>query len=471
MDNAPPKSSYASGALCVVATAVIALLAPAQATGTTGTLAQLHGASGCLVDRSVSDTSCATVRALRGPGPFLGSNAVAISPDSKYLYVASAKSNAIAVFKRNARTGALSQRSGPAGCIAAEGAGGCTEAVGLVHPNSVTVSPDGANVYATALGSNAVTVFSRNAATGALTQATDGSGCVANVATAGCTTGRALDGPDVVVVSPDGANVYVGAFVGNTLAVFTRDPASGALTQPADDTGCMAGTATAGCWTALALAAPEGMAISADGTDVYVAGAVSNAVLTFSRNPSTGALMQADDGTGCIVNAPLTGCTTGTQLDGANAVAVSPDDGDVYVTSLISNSLTSFTRDPATGQLAQQAGTSACVIYVFAVGCSLGRALSAPEGLAVSSDGASVYAAAFESDAVDVFKRDATTGAVIQQSGRPGCVTTSKAPDCRRARALKEVSSLAVSPDGRFVYSVAFASNAIAVFKRKGGGR
>jgi DNA-binding beta-propeller fold protein YncE len=211
------------------------------------------------------------------------------------------------------------------------------------------------------------------------------------------------------------------------------------------------------------------MAISADGNDVYVAGAVSNALLTFSRNPSTGALAQATDGTGSMVQTALSGCTTGTQLDGANAVAISPDDGDVYVTSLISNSLTSFTRATDTGVLTQQSGTSACAIYVYAVGCSLGRALSAPEGLAVAPDGANVYVTAFESNAVDVFNRNTTSGALIQKSGRGGCLTSSNMPDCRKARSVSEVSSAVVSPDGRYVYTTGFASNAIAIFKRLKG--
>jgi DNA-binding beta-propeller fold protein YncE len=465
----PSKSSLARFVLCVSA-ALIALAAPAAAQGAAGKLKQLDGASGCLVDRSDGGGRCTPVRALRGPAPFLGSDAVAISPDGKSLYVASSKSNAIAVFKRNIKTGTLTQRSGRAGCIAAESAGGCAGAVGLDHPNSVAVSPAGDNVYATSLGSDAVTVFSRNSATGALTQATDGSGCIANATTTGCTTGRALDGADVVAVSPDGNNVYVGAFFDNAVAVFDRDPSTGALTQPDDDSGCIVDPIN-GCTHGFGLAAPEGMAISADGNNVYVATAVSNALVVLDRDPATGALTQATDGSGCIVDADLTGCTTGAWLEGANAVAVSPDDADVYVTSLLSNSLTSFTRTPTSGDLAQKSGTSACVIYVLAVGCSLGRAFSAPEGLAVSPDGASVYAAAFGSDAIDVFNRDTDTGALIQVSRRAGCATTSKAPDCRRARALKEVSSLAVSPDGRFVYSAAFASNAIGVFERVGGGR
>ncbi len=472
----PLYPSHAMRPLCALVV-VLALCAPAGALGaagaksprpgkTIGVLNQLSGASGCLVDRSESTRGCTPVRALRGPAPILGSNAVAISPDGKSLYVASSQSDAIAVFKRNPRSGALSQRSGAAGCISAGGVSGCAAAVGLLRPNSVTVSADGANVYATSVGSNAVTTFSRNPSTGALTQAGDGSGCISNAALTGCSTGRALDGPDIVTVSPDGANVYVGAFPGSAVAVFARDGATGALTQPADDSGCLTNAPTDGCTSAIGLGSPEGMAVSADGNNVYVAAALSNDVAVLDRDPSTGALTQASDGSGCISNAALTGCTTGTQLSGADAVAVSPDDADVYVTSLFSNSLTSFTRTAGTGELAQQSGTSACAIYVFAVGCSLARAMSGTEGLAVSPDGASVYTAAYESNAIVVFNRNTSTGAVIQKSGRMGCVTTSKAPDCRRAKALSQVGSLAVSPDGKHVYAAAFGSDAVAVFKR-----
>jgi DNA-binding beta-propeller fold protein YncE len=431
-----------------------------------GAIVQLRGPSGCLVDRATRVRGCTPVRALRGPAPFLGSGAVAISRDGRNVYVASATSNAIAVFRRNRRTGKLTQSSGTAGCIAAKGASGCAKAIALGRPNSVAVSADGRNVYATSLSSDAVAIFHRKPSTGALTQARDGSGCVAHSATPSCVTGRALDGPDVLTLSRDGKNVYVGSFVGNAVAVFARNTTTGALTQPAGAVGCIAATAIEGCATGLALAAPEGMAVSADGNDVYVATAVSNALLVFSRNTTTGALTQATDGTGCMVDRALAGCTTGVQLAGANAVTVSPDDGDVYVTSLTSNSVTSFTRTASTGQLAQQPGTSACAINVLAVGCSLGRALSAPEGIAVSPDGASVYAAAFTSGAIDVFNRNAGSGALMQKPRRAGCVTTSAAPDCTPARGLLGVSSVVVSPDGRNVYAAAFRSNAVTVFKR-----
>ena len=451
--------------------AVLAVAAPSAATAATapaptatalGALSQLSGASGCLADRSKPTAGCAPARALRGPAPFLGSRAVAISPDGRSVYVASSGSNAVAAFRRDVRSGRLTQPAGAAGCIAAGGASGCARAIALIGPNSLAVSADGRSVYATAVTSSSVITFRRNRSTGALTQA----GCIAATAIAGCDPGRALDGPDVITVSPDGKSVYAGAFRGSAVAVFTRDPSSGKLTQPADATGCVVNTPVSGCTSGLALGAPEGMAISGDGTSVYVAAAASNALAVLTRSSSTGALTQATDGSGCIADAPLAGCTTGIQLAGANAVAISPDDGDVYVTSLLSNSVTSFTRTPSTGRLTQQPGTSACVIYVLAVGCSLGRALSQPEGLALSPDGASLYAAAFRSDAVAVLGRNATTGGLMQKSRSAGCVTSGAAADCARGRALNGVSSLAVSPDGRNVYGAAFDSNAVSVFKR-----
>ena len=460
------------------ALAVFALLSlPAAARGgpppqrsspaltTLGALVQLSGSSGCLVDRSEPQTRCKPVRALGGPAPFLGSEAIAISPDGKNVYVASSRSDAIAVFKRNVSTGKLTQRAGVTGCIAAKGAGGCTTGIGLEGPNSVTVSPDGRSVYATSLDSNTIDVFARNPSTGALTQLSSG-GCTANAPTSGCTTGRALDGPDVVVVSPDGRNVYVGAFKGDALAVFTRNPSTGALTQPAGTSGCISYAPLAECAPGTALAAPEGMAISPDGDNVYVAAALSSALDVFTRNPSTGALTQAGDSAGCIVESALAGCTTGTQLGGADAVAVSPDDSDVYVTSVLSNSVTSFTRTPTTGQLVQQTGTSACVIYVLAVGCSLGQALNAPEGLAISPDGANVYTTAFASGAIDVLDRNTESGTLTQKPPRPGCLAVSAPQSCSLGRGLRGASSVAVSPDGRYVYAAAFASNAVSVFKR-----
>lgn len=430
-----------------------------------GTITQISGAGGCLVDRSAPRDDCTVARGLLGPAPFLGSHAVAISPDGAHVYVAASTADAIANFRRSTRTGRLTQARGKAGCIAAKGAKGCAWARALNGPNSVAVAPDGRHVYATSLNSDEISVMRRNRSTGALAQLSGPTGCISGVAAVpGCATARALDGPDVVTVSPDGRNVYAGSFFGNAVVTFSRNASTGVLSQLAGSTGCLA-AATDGCAPGLALGAPEGMAASEDGASVYVATAASNAVLTLQRDPATGALTQATDGTGCVANGPIAGCATGVRLGGANALAVSPDEGDVYVTSLTSNSVTAFIRTTGSGQLAQQTGTSACAIYVIAVGCSLARSLSAPEGITVSPDGANVYAAAYNAGTIDTFDRSGA-GALKQKPRRPGCITGRTAPDCAPGRALSGVSSVAVSPDGKHVYAAAFKSNAVTVFTR-----
>ena len=429
-----------------------------------GALTQLPGASGCLVDRANLHRGCQPVRALRGPGPLLGSDAVAVSPDGNNLYVASARSNAIAVFRRNRATGQLVQAPGPGGCVADSGAARCGLAVGLAGVNSVAVSPDGSNVYATSVNSSSVTIFRRDQSNGALTQLPGLAGCVARTATPDCTSATALDGPDVVAVSHDGKDVYVGAFFGSAVLAFARNEATGALIQLSGSSGCIAAS-NAGCASGLALKQPEGLAISGDGNNVYVAAALSAALDVLTRNPATGALTQATDGSGCLTSTPLSGCRTGRALRGADAVTVSADDRNVYVSAGISQSIAIFNRASGSGTLTQPVGAAGCVMNLVAVGCAPGRKLLDPEGLVISPDGGNVYATAFASGALDVFERHPSTSALIQKPGQLGCVVSRAKHDCTRGRGgLRGVSSAVISPDGKYLYAVANASNSVTVF-------
>ena len=420
-----------------------------------------------MVDSAKTRSTCKQVRALDGPGPFLGSRAVAVSPDGKNVYVAASRSDSIAVFGRSAKKGTLSQAKGTAGCVAADGAEGCATAVGLDTPNSVAVSPDGKNVYATSKPSGSITTFSRTLHRSPQPGVRRHRLPRRRVAVR-LPAGAGIAGADVVVVSPDGSNVYVGAFFGNAVATFDRDPSTGALTQPAGTAGCIAESTSEGCAQGLALGAPEGLAISGDGAHVYVAGALSSSVVSLTRNTATGTLTEALDGSDCISNKGQAGCATGIQVKGANAVAVSPDDSNVYVTSLFSNSVTSFASGSAP-PLLQNPGTNGCLVYLVAVGCSLGHALEAPEGVVVSPDGKNVYAAAFESGAVAVLNRNPETGGVMQKPGKRGCLTRGPDADCGSARALRGAGSLDLSPDGRFLYVTAWGSDAVSVFARQTG--
>ena len=57
-------------------------------------------------------------------------------------------------------------------------------------------------------------------------------------------------------------------------------------------------------------------------------------------------------------------------------------------------------------------------------------------------------------------------GRLIQNAGPSGCVNASGASGCTRAHGIAGPAGAAVSPDGRNVYVAAFESNAIAIFRR-----
>jgi len=457
-----------------------------------GSLEQLPGRLGCLADGKASTKLCGKARALKGAGPGVGSRAIAISPDGRNVYVAASGADAIAVFDRSRATGALTQPKGKAGCVAsvigqAKGGRGCGLAIGLDAPNSVAVSPDGKNVYATSRDGASVVTFHRNRLTGQLRQLPPAaSGCISGLPIPGCTAGRALKWPDVVVVSPDGKNVYVGDFAGSGVISFSRAGAAGALTQLSGTAGCITEAGAEGCAKGVELNHVEGLAINPSGTAVYPEAAFASAIGFLARDASTGALTQ----TGCVTNEAVTGCALGYEFGGVNAMAFSPDGSDAYATSLTSNSLTTFhsllggvgisqppgpnrqvpkKHGPGKETVAAAEGTPSpdgCVVFLRSPGCGFGRAIQAPEGLDVSPGGTSVYVAAFQTGAIDVFDRDPETGVVTQKSGERGCLAPAKVRGCSPGRALGGAGSIVVSPDGRNVYSTSQFSSAVDVFRR-----
>jgi DNA-binding beta-propeller fold protein YncE len=114
----------------------------------------------------------------------------------------------------------------------------------------------------------------------------------------------------------------------------------------------------------------------------------------------------------------------------------------------------------------QKEGPAGCTLWLKAAGCGFAQAMDGTEGLAVSPDGASLYVVAFESSALDVFDRNRETGTVLQKPNKAGCLAAKKEAVCTRARAMAGVSSVAVSPDNRNVYTTSFFSNAVDVFRR-----
>ena len=365
--------------LFVPALALLALAGQARAQ-TPGTLLQLAGEDGCIAGASYD--GCAVGSAIEEDV-----TSVAVSPDGDNVYAVSRDFGVLmfpddpgdnvfrlAVFDR-AADGTLTQK--PNG-HALDGAG------------QVVVSPDGENVYATT--PTGVTVFNR-AANGTLTDnggpdlerpgdlalspdgdqlyvtsldygdlsnPNDDTGEVAvfNRAANGSiskVSSPALDGIATVAVSPDGASVYAGYNYSDDsepvvgIAVFERQ-ANGTLNQKPGAEGCVAETTQDGCADGVGLQIrATSLAVSPDGTSVYSAAGGSSEldahlgqVAVFDR-AADGTLNQKGGGEGCLSGRsqgvpPAEGCTDAPELQSANAIAVSPDGASLYATAFHSNS-------------------------------------------------------------------------------------------------------------------------------------
>ena len=433
---------------------IVAMLVPTLASAATvGTLTQLASPSGCIVDSSTPLPGCTNGREMLGVAPFFGSHAVALSSDGKNLYAAAFNSDRVVTFRRNSRTGKLFQLGGATGR-------------GMIRPASVAVSRDGKSVYVASIVGSSIAIFDRNTRTGALKQKSGSAGCVAKTATLGCAVGRAIDGADVVVVSPGGGSVYAGSFTSDAIVSFDRS-SNGSIKQKAGGAGCTVETATSGCRTGRGLKGAEGMTVSPDGKSVYVGAAVGNAVAIFRRS-STGDLKQEAGTAGCVAHNGAGGCASGDGLIGADSMQVSPDNKNLYVASGVGSSIALFKRNPKTGRLSQLAGIAGCFTDRTRNlnRCNVGIEIDQPEGITVSPDGKTVYVGSFASSAISVFDRTAYTGTLVQRVGTNGCIVNTPTSGCTTGLALGNVNALAVSRDGHHLYSGSFASNAVNVFSR-----
>jgi sugar lactone lactonase YvrE len=352
---------------------------------TTGALAFIH----CFDDTAFgSEAACPGVPGLQQ------AQAVAVSPDGKSVYVASFGDRAVVRFDRNLATGALTF----AQCLDDNDNGGkaaCPGVDGLDEVNGLAVSPDGKSLYA--IG-EALVRFARNTTTGALTfaQCIDDNDDNPEPSCAGVDGG----GGEAVVASPDGKSVYTSG--GDEAVVrFDRNATTGALSfaqciddnDTGDEAACPGVNGLSGFL--------RGLAVSADGTSLYVASSGDDAVVNFARAP-TGALTFQQ----CLDDNDTGGEAACPGIDGlqdARALAVAPDGSALYLVSFTDGALVRFTR-AASGALtfAQCLDDDA---LSFEAACPPVPALALATSVATSADGASIYTTA--DDAISLFAREA----------------------------------------------------------------
>lgn len=453
----------------LVAVAALTAVSAPGAWAAPGELTQLPGLDGCVTDTGTNG-QCADGRALSRPKEMV------ISPDGKHAYVVSKNSNAVAAFSRDPMSGALSQLPGTAGCVSETGSNGeCTDGRVLQGARSIAISPDGKHVYVGSEYANAVAAFTRDSATGELTQPSGAAGCIHNgAATTTCAAGKGLFGPHDVVMAPDGTTVYVASAGTNTVSSLGRDAATGALSQ----LSCINDSGTADCLDGKGLLGAHGLAVSPDGKNVYVA-ATNDTVAILQRAGNgdpvpPGHLYQPLEQWSCVSDTGSNGaCIDGTALDAPRSVTLSVDGKFVYVSSTTSAStaaLSAFARDAAdAGKLTQLPGLDACISETGNNGlCTDAHGFNSPWAAAVTPDGQNVYVA-ITLGAVGLLSRDPVGGALSQLPSTSGCISKDTFGGlCQLGRGVNvHQGSITISADGKQVYAVAEYSDGVAVFSRE----
>ncbi|MBI2426098.1 MAG: beta-propeller fold lactonase family protein [Candidatus Hydrogenedentes bacterium] len=314
-----------------------------------------------------------------------------LSPDGKNLYV-SDRTDRIRVYLRDIETGGLTfLQSAVAGMAGTD----------LIR---LRVSPDGKNVYSVSLQDDALVVYSRNAESGELAfmqshiEGVDG------------VTG--LENVHDLAVSPGGQHLYAAGNLGQSVAAFTREATTGALTfldAYFEGVGGISG-----------LMAPTRVTLPASGANLYVGG---QDLVVFSRNPATGALSFLE-----------------THAGSGDAIAVSPDDRHVYAGRYI------YARDGLSGALTL-------------LGEGPPTYLGDSESYVFSSDGGYLYGTSHLPGVVTVHQRNAADGSLypvqrIQHGDDP-------------ALELEHVTAAMLSPDDRHLYVMAHVSQSVTVFSRE----
>jgi len=352
-----------------------------------------------------------------------GAHAVVVSADGSSVYVGAINDDAVAVFERDAVTGRLTflERH-------KDGVGGVE---GLDFVRDLALSSDGTQLYATGLSEGALVVFNRNAGTGRLSFLG-----ILRHETSEADTFSFRGG---VAASPDGQHIYATDELDNAVAILARDEPQ---TLPSFSTSLQA--AVSGIDV---LSKPSAVTLSSDGKYLYANG--NHAIGIYSVEDGSGAGGAANSGPLNFL-AAYEGGPGNEDFPGVSGLAVSPDGKHLYATMY--NGLLAFARDPGTGMLE--------FLEAYREGENGIDTLGGATGVTVAPAGDRVYVASGGDDALSTFARDPASGRLTFLDAFVDGVDG--------VEGLDGATAVAVSPDGAHVYVTAVSDDAVVAFARDG---
>lgn len=223
-----------------------------------------------------------------------GARRLAVSPDGGNLYVTSylaADSGQIATYQRNPLNGTLTfQQRWREGQIVNNCNPICLLLDGLEGAFDVIVSPDGRHVYTAALNDSAVARFVRNG---------DGTLAWGGRLKEGVGGVDGLDGVRGLAISPDGGHIYAAAYTDDALAVLGRNA----------DNGVISLRQVISRRPVVGLPALNGAmrtAVSPDGASIYVTAFIDDAVVLLRTANPVASLRSLQPASAQVGTPPLT---------------------------------------------------------------------------------------------------------------------------------------------------------------------
>jgi len=335
-----------------------------------------------------------------------GADALAISPDGRFVYVGASNSGSVSAFVRG-RGGTLAPlpaRTGRyAGCVAGVALAyapqpGCeAHTFALSAVAALAISPDGRFLYAVSYGlhpgTDSIVALQRNPRDGGLRPLSEKGDCFQSLPGGGCRSLAGLEGASAITITPDGRFVYVTSQLSGSVRGFLRNRVTGALTPLLGLGGCVSSGQQADqdvqCVEKVPqLAGARSLALSPDGRELYVAAFDPGAVVVLARNRGDGRMsvlppdcLQAEPDARCPVGLPF--------LRGATALAFRPHSSVLYATTEGGNCLVELLPGGSDGALTLASDSPA-----------VSDPLSGPVAFALSPGGGNIYVASSFDDGV-----------------------------------------------------------------------